>query len=578
MKKVNVQAQTQVTTNTSKAKTAGIFIGGFASGGLLGAVGMHLYHKKKALDEMEKVITNNDVPLNDSDDSEQKNSDFCEVPEGPKHQEPIEPIQTVQESEHVQEEVPEESEPVQTVHEPETEEPDLDQEEIEPLKGGERNEISDSKETSENGHEPNNEATEQETVPEVQEVQCKKSAPAQVVTSANPVVQKVIDLLNGETTICDETGEQRKAQNIYDVIAYAIMLIADNPKIISRDEKIELLSILRKAGADMESRALVSFVYQFYNETISNPVFVCAALNDANMIQKRTVSFSEQNFVEIMSKYAIDAASIFIDTIVTDVAYDNVIEMLNYVIEMLNYVVDKGVVSLDTFRRIVEIIKKISCFLSKQKENGKVNLALMHHFRDIVEASGIKYTDIYYDDIYPVINDDKAPLQVLMTDCGEVINKRLVNDFATKNGASELTMSCLKAFPETIENIENLVSENKYGEAKEVYRDMLLPVLSDDIICNQYPELGVIIRNIGDRINDMFIHSLNERFKKERVRHEKKQAAAEALEAAPVEAHEKPEAEAAEDSSIEEEEVKTNTGKTYPAKSKNKNRRRNGRR
>lgn len=538
MKKTNVQVE----SNTSKVKTAGIFFGGVATGGIFGAIGMHLYHKKKALDEMEKAIISNDVPLNDSDDIEQKNSDFCEVPE-PEYQEPEKP--SVQEP---AEEVPEESQEPEPVQKQEV------QEEIkDPAKGGENDEISDCtigegslEETSEIRNEPDIKVTEQETGPEVQEVQSEKTTTAQVVTVSSKIVQKVLEYMNDE------------AQNIYDVVAYAIMIIVDNPKTLSKDNKIELLSILRKGDADMESRELVSFVYQFYNETVScsliDSISVCTALYDANMMQKRTSSFPEHKLIEVMMKYAFDAAELFVDTVTTTNACENVISILNYV-------VDKDMMSLEEFRRIAEMLKKLSCFIYKQKANGKASRALMRHYKDLVEASGIKYTDVYYDDIYPVINDEDPSLQVLMTDCGEVINKRLVNDFATKNGASEIAIGCIQAFPETIENIEKMVSENKYGEAKETYRDMILPVLSDEVIVRQYPELQTIIRNIGDRINDMFIHSLNERFKKERVRREKKQAAEELTDS--------------EDSSIEEEEVKTNTGKTYPAKSKSKNRRRN---
>lgn len=544
--KKNVQVQAASTNTSNKVKTAGIFIGGFATGGIFGAIGMHLYQKKKALDEMEKAIISNDVPLNDFNDSVPEDSDFCEIPE-PEHQEPEKP--SVQEP---AEEVPEESQEPEPVQKQEV------QEEIkDPAKGGENDEISDCtigegslEETSEIRNEPDIKVTEQETGPEVQEVQSEKTTTAQVVTvSSNPIVQKVLEYMN------DEEG------NIYDVIAYTVMLIVDNPKTLSKDNKIELLSILRKGDADMESRELVSFVYQFYNETVScsliDSISVCTALYDANMMQKRTSSFPEHKLIEVMMKYAFDAAELFVDTVTTTNACENVISILNYV-------VDKDMMSLEEFRRIAEMLKKLSCFIYKQKANGKASRALMRRYKDLVEASGIKYTDVYYDDIYPVINDEDPSLQVLMTDCGEVINKRLVNDFATKNGASEIAIGCIQAFPETIENIEKMVSENKYGEAKETYRDMILPVLSDEVIVRQYPELQTIIRNIGDRINDMFIHSLNERFKKERVRREKKQAA-EALDAS-------------EDSSIEEEEVKTNTGKTYPAKSKNKNRRRNGRR
>lgn len=515
MRKTNTQVQGQ--TTSSKAKTAGIFIGGFASGGLLGAVGMHLYHKKKALDEMEKVITNNDVPLNDSDDIEQKNSDFCEVPEEPKHQEPIEPGQTVQESEHVPEEVPEEYQEPTHGYVQETEESEVQEEikeesdiyEISECIDGEKN----YEETSKSGDESDIEVSEQTNMQ---------------TENKNQIIQKMVMIMNGSETY----PGLNNPENIYGVIANSMRLLMDHPSEMSIGDRASIQKIFDNEE-DADAWSILLYLYDFYNDNYIELDTVKYILEEYDHIRTSIKNYPVEEFTNSMIRFALDVFQYMHRENAYSIAFP-----IEDMIILIEFVLNTDAITTSDYERIIDDIETLASMIYNNKE--QITDVIRCRFYNIIELSGIRYTDKYYDDMYPLLMGQSASLPLFINDYNTIVKDKNVKEYAEKNSSDSVQL--LRRFNVNMALIQSMIDDGKFGEAKETYRDLILPITKDTVIVKMYPEIQTIIRNIGDRITDIIIE-------------EKKKTA--------------------QKSSIEEEEVKTNTGKTYPAKSKSKNRRRN---
>ena len=512
-KKNNNQAQ----ATSSKTKTAGIFFGGFTAGGLVGVLGMHLYHKKRALDEMEEAINSSkNVPIDEESVSDPGDADFREVPE--------ETVFTVF-HEKEKKSCEEEAEPVNN-EDSETSEKEGDSDEVLESINGE----DSCEESPEVGNENSDEVPEQEENPEVPEAK-KEEAPLVIKPvekpeeSENPIIHEIQNLLNDK-------------DNIHDAVAQTVIMIVNNHANLTRTDKCKIRRILKNGGADNDLQTMVSFVISYYNATI-NTTETLIALERAIQLYDR-ITVSEEDYAKSVIKFAIGALKTNMS--VAFIKRNNTRDLITIISDITDYCL-KDYLSEEDFTEIIKAVTEIGKVISEDERSGKPRGILKEKYIALIESSGIKYTDEYYDSIYPLINnEEKAPLSLLMSDGCEVVNSKKVDDLASNGGVSDLSVSCLKAFPESIQNIETLMNNGNYAGAKEAYRDLILPITNDKNIVKEFPELNTIIRNIGDRITDMVIA-------------EKQKATEEA-------------------SSIGKEDT-TNTGKTYPAKSKSKNKNRN---